>query len=321
MPQTKYVNENATKTRLYNKKSKNLLLSNRFYQNSEKINVPKINISDSDDNVIYSSEVDFNNNKNNNKAKLKEEEEDEDDDIMNPPKSRVDRFLSISVDDASILLGNYSSLQPIIGEEVEFSLETEPLPKINEVDSNFDFQSSSKKIEVITIEKNVTKQRVTKINDDDKIKSNKLRSYHDGLGIPQNVKADIIRSILKDYNTEYYVNKFTYRDIAIIKLDPHNIETRPVRERLMHLMKSDVIRINDVKYMRELSKKIQESYVKDQQNVMARLEEKERMRIRKLRLQGLIRDETDEDYFKSFNSRNYNPSKFLSQSYVRSFKN
>ena len=54
---------------------------------------------------------------------------------------------------------------------------------------------------------------------------------------------------------------------------------------------------------------------------MARLEEKERMRIRKLRLQGLIRDETDEDYFNSFNSRNYNPSKFVSQSYVRSFKN
>jgi hypothetical protein len=231
MPQlTKYVNENATKTRLSNKNSKNLLLSNRFYQNKEKLNVPKINISDSDDNVIYSSEFDLNNN---NKAKLKEEDEedydddDDDDDIMNPPKSRVDRFLSISVDDASILLGNFSSLQPIIGEEEEFSLETVPLPKINEVDSNLDVQVSQKKIEVknSSTEKKATKKPVSKINDDDKIKSNKLRSYHDGTGIPQNVKADIIRSILRDYNTEYYVNKFTHRDIAIIKLDPQYIKT------------------------------------------------------------------------------------------------
>ena len=52
---------------------------------------------------------------------------------------------------------------------------------------------------------------------------------------------------------------------------------------------------------------------------MARLEEKERTRIRKLRLQGLIRDETDDDYFNSFN-RSYNPSQSVSQSYVRSFK-
>jgi hypothetical protein len=206
-------------------------LSNRFYQNKEKINVPKINISDSDDNVIYSSEVDLNNNKNNNKAKLKEEDEedydDDDDDIMNPPKSRVDRFLSISVDDASILLGNFSSLQPIIGEEEEFSLETVPLPKINEVGSNLDIQASQKKIEEqnTSSEKKGTKKPVTKINDDDKIKSNKLRSYHDGTGIPQNVKADIIRSILRDYNTEYYVNKFTHRDIAIIKLDPQYIKS------------------------------------------------------------------------------------------------
>jgi len=35
---------------------------------------------------------------------------------------------------------------------------------------------------------------------------------------------------------------------------------RPVRERIMKLMKSDEIRINDSQYMRKLSKQIERSY-------------------------------------------------------------
>ena len=53
---------------------------------------------------------------------------------------------------------------------------------------------------------------------------------------------------------------------------------------------------------------------------MARLEENERMRIRKLRLQGLINDNTDDDYFYSFNSKNrhlYTSNSLPTSSYVR----
>ena len=41
----------------------------------------------------------------------------------------------------------------------------------------------------------------------------------------------------------------------------------------------------------------------EQQKLIARLEEKERMRIRKLRLQGLIHDDEDDD--KYFSSKKY----------------
>ena len=48
----------------------------------------------------------------------------------------------------------------------------------------------------------------------------KIRSYFGGAGLAQDVKAEIIRNILKDYNIDHYVNKYTSKDIVKIKLDP-----------------------------------------------------------------------------------------------------
>jgi hypothetical protein len=43
--------------------------------------------------------------------------------------------------------------------------------------------------------------------------------YRDGSGIPQEKKVNIIRSILKDYNVETYIDKFTACDVTEMKLD------------------------------------------------------------------------------------------------------
>ena len=215
-------NESSVKSRLYNKNFRKPFLSS----NKKKFNVPKININDSDDNVIYTSETNENkvkSNSNSSKINKIEKVEEEDDILMNPPESRVGRFLSLSVDDASILLGKYSSLHSDINEETEFSLETEPLPKLRAENSSVDIHSiKPNQVRATPIQENSAKPRSRP--EDDKNKLNKLRSYHGGNNLPQDVKAEIIKSILTDYNVEYYVNKFTSRDISLVKLDQQYIK-------------------------------------------------------------------------------------------------
>ena len=63
----------------------------------------------------------------------------------------------------------------------------------------------------------ITKQINSKEHDDEE--KAKLRAYHDGTGIPQNVKTEIIRDILRNLNVEEHVNKTLSRDIIEIKLD------------------------------------------------------------------------------------------------------
>jgi hypothetical protein len=46
-----------------------------------------------------------------------------------------------------------------------------------------------------------------------------LMGYRDGSGISQEKKINIIRSILKDYNVETYIDKFTACDVTEIKLE------------------------------------------------------------------------------------------------------
>ena len=47
----------------------------------------------------------------------------------------------------------------------------------------------------------------------------KIKNYHDGSGIAQNVKAEIIRSIIRNLDVDGYVNKMMSLDIVEFKLD------------------------------------------------------------------------------------------------------
>lgn len=52
----------------------------------------------------------------------------------------------------------------------------------------------------------------------------KIKTYHDGSGIPQNVKAEIIRNIIRNIDVDGYVNKMLASDIVEIKLDEKYFE-------------------------------------------------------------------------------------------------
>jgi len=133
-----------------------------------------------------------------------------------------------------------------------------------------------------------TKKQSAKNISDGKQDKLKIKSYHDGSGIPQNVKAEIIRSIIQNLDVDGYVNKMMSSDIVEI----NNADLRPARDLLIKLMKSDIVRINDKKYMKELERKLQDSYEQDQNKLMDALAEKERQRERKLEMLDITKDKS-----------------------------
>jgi hypothetical protein len=76
-------------------------------------------------------------------------------------------------------------------------------------------------------------------------------------------------------------------------------------------MKSDVIRINDYGYMSELSKRIEQLQLENQENVIKSLEEREKKRQTKLIIKGYIDrpydNESDDLEIKGQNSRSKSP--------------
>ena len=203
-------NENGIRKRFYDK---TFLLKNQVYKNKKthRFYLPKINVNDSAMSNVNRNQINVTNETktkskiNKNKINCNKTEKDEKDDmsdtLSNPPKSRVDRFLSLYVDETSILLENLKSSQNFATQKKNENLTKEKAKRVN----SFDFKAE-KKSEVLNAKLFIENKRKP--------------SYHSGEGLPQNLKANIIRSILADYNVEYYVNKFTSCDAALIKLDP-----------------------------------------------------------------------------------------------------
>ena len=69
-----------------------------------------------------------------------------------------------------------------------------------------------------------------------------------------NLKGNFLEKIL------FFNNIYCLKYLIILLYFFSNTNARTVRNRMMKLMKSDVIRINDGDYMRELSKRIQKTY-------------------------------------------------------------
>jgi hypothetical protein len=185
--------------------------NNDAFKSKVNFNVPKINISDSEDNIIYSSDNEISSVETN---KQKETEGL----LMEPKDFRVDRYLSISdIPEASLFTdGGKSSLNHASINEEEYYETIDSIERrhVAEFTNHHDVKANT-----IT-DKTKSQQKIDAYFEEQNKKRLKLKSYHDGCGIPQNVKADIIRSILKDYNIDYYVNKFVGSDVAEIKLDP-----------------------------------------------------------------------------------------------------
>ncbi|CAF0922859.1 unnamed protein product [Brachionus calyciflorus] len=180
----------------------------------------------------------------------------EDDDEIDKLKPRVERFLSIAEIPPDILL-----LQQ------KLEIQARKNSKTNKEDL----------------------KKSNKINN----KSNKnIHHYHNGSSLSRAERAKIIKDIIKNFDLEKYISDFNEKDVIEVKLDKNKPENRAVRERMVKLMKSDVIRINDINFMRELSDRIQESYQNEQKKVLKELEEKEIKRQRNLIARGLL----DEPY-------------------------
>ena len=99
------------------------------------LNVPKINICDSEDNIIYTSEM--NAKLINTKSKTLEYDDDDDDILEVEPEARVNRFLSIYEVDDNIMINDFNKLNPLAeDEEEEFStVKTEQLPQLQQNNS------------------------------------------------------------------------------------------------------------------------------------------------------------------------------------------
>lgn len=59
----------------------------------------------------------------------------------------------------------------------------------------------------------------------EKNKNNNIRHYHDGSGLSQGARADIIKEIIKNFDMESYVNNFIEKNVIEVKLSQESLLT------------------------------------------------------------------------------------------------
>ena len=76
----------------------------------------------------------------------------------------------------------------------------------------------------LQLEKN-KKRKNPKVYKDNKEwnKNRTFRNYHDGSGLSQEFRANIIREIISNFNLESYINKFLEKNIIQVKLSKESL--------------------------------------------------------------------------------------------------
>ncbi|XP_074655566.1 uncharacterized protein LOC141909095 isoform X3 [Tubulanus polymorphus] len=78
-------------------------------------------------------------------------------------------------------------------------------------------------------------------------------------------------------------------------LEEGSFEATAIRERLIHLMGSDIVRMNDQKYMEQLQERVRDEYYEMEEKKEKQLMEDERRRIRRLINEGVIQSSDSEE--------------------------
>ncbi|XP_074655565.1 uncharacterized protein LOC141909095 isoform X2 [Tubulanus polymorphus] len=124
----------------------------------------------------------------------------------------------------------------------------------------------------------------------------------DGDGeLGQQKKIEIIRKLLKNFDLEKTKHKYSNLEPIDMKIDPSSysvdcsFEATAIRERLIHLMGSDIVRMNDQKYMEQLQERVRDEYYEMEEKKEKQLMEDERRRIRRLINEGVIQSSDSEE--------------------------
>ncbi len=141
--------------------------------------------------------------------------ENNDNDIINEEEDaqfigrpRVERFLSIFEVPPEVLLYQQQIQQKYGGQS-----EMEETNK-NKVDIDSKIRKTSKNL--VNLKLGAAKK---KPESTDKNKNMPSKFYRNGNGLPQQVRAEIIRSIIKNFNLDKYINQFKTEYVVEIELD------------------------------------------------------------------------------------------------------